>query len=75
MSQSGKSLRRTKLVCHNMKTVFWFFFLDKKTGVLFKYIKVYTKIDTKTFKGHSLLIPRFSISYTKGAYTKDGQVP
>ena len=54
---------------------FSFYFLTKG-GVLFNYIyiRVYTTIDSSSLKGHSLLVPRFSISNTNGTYTKVGQI-
>ena len=59
--------------CCTKSLIFFFFFFDKR-GVLFKYILCQTTASIITFMGHNMVVPKCSISHTKVAYTKLGQV-
>ena len=58
---------------YQKSNLFFFFFFDKR-GVLFKYILCQTTASIITFMGHNMVVPKCSISHTKVAYTKLGQV-
>lgn len=52
----------------------FFFFGQKGEYYLIIYIRIYATIGRSSPKGYKLLVPRFSISHTKGTYTKAVQV-